>query len=166
MNAQQIIFYLLSLLSIGSALGVVFSKSPIYSVLWLIVCFFSIAGHYVMLNAQFLAIVHIIVYAGAIMVLLLFTVMLLNLNKETETHKPFFVKLSSVIAGGILMLTLLASLKAGVPATYSAPQLEDIGTVQHVGMRLFTDYLFPFEISSVLFISSMIGAVLLAKKEK
>lgn len=166
MMNPTILFYLLSALSVGSALAVVFSKSPIYSVLWLIVCFFSIAGHYVMLNAQFLAIVHIIVYAGAIMVLLLFTVMLLNLNKTSESHKPFLVRLTAVIAGGLLMLVLMASYKTSLPNMYQAPVSEQIGTVQQVGKRLFTEFLFPFEISSVLFLSSMIGAVLLAKKEK
>ena len=82
MGISQIIFYLLASFTILTALFVVFSKNPIYSVLWLILCFFSIAGHFVMLNAQFLAVVHIIVYSGAIMVLFLFTVMLLKLNKE------------------------------------------------------------------------------------
>ena len=87
MVISQLIFYTLAAFTLLSSLFVVFSKNPIYSVLWLIVCFFTIAGHFVMLNAQFLAVVHIIVYSGAIMVLFLFTVMLLNLNKETEPHK-------------------------------------------------------------------------------
>ena len=85
---SQLVFYLLSALTIISALVVVFSKSPMYSVLSLIACFFTIAGHYIMMHAQFLAITHIIVYAGAIMVLFLFVVMLLNLNRESEPHKP------------------------------------------------------------------------------
>jgi len=92
MVISQLIFYTLAAFTLLSSLFVVFSKNPIYSVLWLIVCFFTIAGHFVMLNAQFLAVVHIIVYSGAIMVLFLFTVMLLNLNKETEPHKPTLLK--------------------------------------------------------------------------
>jgi NADH-quinone oxidoreductase subunit J len=164
--SSQLIFYILSALSIVSALFVVFSRSPIYSVLSLIVCFFSIAGHYVMLNAQFLAIVHIIVYAGAIMVLMLFTVMLLNLNKSTEPHKTNLTKIMAIVSGGLLMLTLLASIKAEKLGVYKAPEVSEIGYVQNVGMKLFTDFLLPFEISSVLFVSAMIAAVVLAKKER
>jgi NADH-quinone oxidoreductase subunit J len=160
------LFYILSALSIISALLVVFSRVPVYSVLWLIVCFFTIAGHYIMLNAQFLAIVHIIVYAGAIMVLFLFVVMLLNLNKENEQHKINWVKFAAVISGGILFLTLIAAMKSSDLGTYNLPTKTEIGFVQNVGMKLFTDYVLPFELSSVLFLSAMIGAVVLAKKEK
>ena len=87
MNITQILFWLLSVMALFGALMVVVSKNPIYSVLWLIVTFFAISGHYILLNAQFLAIVNIIVYAGAIMVLFLFVIMLMNLNKETEPQK-------------------------------------------------------------------------------
>lgn len=163
---SQYLFYLLSALSIISALCVVFSRAPIYSVLWLVVCFFTIAGHYIMLNAQFLAIVHIIVYAGAIMVLFLFVVMLLNLNRENEQHKINWVKFAAVISGGILFLTLIAAMHSTSLGPYAMPQRTDIGFVQNVGMKLFTDFVLPFEISSVLFLSAMIGAVVLAKKEK
>lgn len=163
---SQFLFFALSTLTVLSALYVVFSKNPMYSVLSLILCFFTIAGHYVMLNAQFLAIVHIIVYAGAIMVLFLFVVMLLNLNKETEPHKSNWVKLAAVIAAGMLFLTLIASLRMADIGTYHLPAKSTIGFVQNVGLKLFTDFLLPFEVSTILFMSAMIGAVLLAKKEK
>lgn len=163
---SQYLFFTLSILTIISALYVVFSRNPMYSVLSLIFCFFTIAGHYVLLNAQFLAIVHIIVYAGAIMVLFLFTVMLLNLNKETEPHKTNWVKIAAVIAAGMLFLTLIASLKSTQLGRFHLPYRSTIGFVQNIGMKLFTDYLLPFEISSILFMSAMIGAVMLAKKEK
>jgi NADH-quinone oxidoreductase subunit J len=162
----QYLFYLLAALSIISALLVVFSRVPIYSVLWLVVCFFTIAGHYILLNAQFLAIVHIIVYAGAIMVLFLFVVMLLNLNKENEQHKVNKVKFAAVISGGILFLTLIAAMRSTALGEYALPQTSNIGMVQQVGMKLFTDFVLPFELSSVLFLSAMIGAVVLAKKDK
>src|SRR5713226_5571188 len=100
------IFYFLSCLCIWSALMVVFAKNPVHSVLYLVICFFGIAGHYILLNAQFLAVVHIIVYAGAIMVLFLFVIMLLNLNKETEPHKNNWMKFAAVITGGLLALVL------------------------------------------------------------
>ncbi len=163
---SQYLFFTLSILTIISALYVVFSRNPMYSVLSLIFCFFTIAGHYVLLNAQFLAIVHIIVYAGAIMVLFLFTVMLLNLNKETEPHKTNWIKVAAVIAAGMLFLTLIASLKSTQLGTYHLPFKSTIGLVQNIGMKLFTDFLLPFEISTILFMSAMIGAVMLAKKEK
>jgi NADH-quinone oxidoreductase subunit J len=162
----QYLFYLLAALSIISALLVVFSKVPMYSVLWLVVCFFTIAGHYIMLNAQFLAIVHIIVYAGAIMVLFLFVVMLLNLNKENEQHKNSWIRFAAVISGGILFLTLIAAMRSADLGTFNLPAKSEIGYVQNVGMKLFTDFVLPFEISSILFLSAMIGAVVLAKKEK
>ncbi len=163
---SQYLFFILSALSIITALLVVFSKAPMYSVLWLVVCFFTIAGHYIMLNAQFLAIVHIIVYAGAIMVLFLFVVMLLNLNKENEQHKINWIKFAAVISGGILFLTLIAAMRSTEIATYHLPAKSEIGLVESVGMKLFTDFVLPFEISSVLFLSAMIGAVVLARKEK
>jgi NADH-quinone oxidoreductase subunit J len=163
---SELIFFILSALTILSALVVVFTKNPMYSVLALIVCFFTVAGHYLMLNAQFLAIVHIIVYAGAIMVMFLFVVMLLNLNVETEPHKSGKLKFAAVIAGGMLFLTIIASMKAGLPSAYQLPGESDIGFVENVGQKLFTDFLLPFEVSSILFLSAMIGAVLLSKTEK
>jgi NADH-quinone oxidoreductase subunit J len=166
MGISQIIFYLLASFTILTALFVVFSKNPIYSVLWLILCFFSIAGHFVMLNAQFLAVVHIIVYSGAIMVLFLFTVMLLNLNKETEPHKPMLLKFAAVISGGVLFLIILAAMKTSIPSNYIAPQASEIGYVKQIGMKLYREYTLPFEVASILFLSAMIGSVVLAKKER
>src|SRR5450631_2929282 len=99
MGITQILFWFLTALVLGSALMVVLSKNPVYSVLYLIVAFFAISGHYVLLNAQFLAIVNIIVYAGAIMVLFLFVIMLMNLNKESEPRKNCWLRMIGVIAG-------------------------------------------------------------------
>jgi NADH-quinone oxidoreductase subunit J len=144
----------------------VLSKNPIHSVLYLIGCFFAIAGHYLLLNAQFLAIVHIIVYAGAIMVLFLFTLMLMNLNEETEQHKPAIARIGAVIAAGLLMLVLVAVLKRADSLPPAMEQNLEIGTIQNLGKVLLDEYLFPFEFASILFLSAMIGAVLLAKKDK
>ena len=99
----QYIFHFLSILALFSAVMMLASKKPIHSVLFLTLTFFAIAGHYVLLNAQFLAVVHIIVYAGAIMVLFLFTVMLLNLNNDERSPKPMWVKIIAFIAGGMLI---------------------------------------------------------------
>jgi NADH-quinone oxidoreductase subunit J len=163
---SQYIFPFLAFLTILSALMVVFSKNPIHSVLYLVVCFFSIAGHYILLNAQFLAIVHIIVYAGAIMVLFLFVIMLLNLNAESEPHKPIITRFAAVLSGGVLFLTLIGSLKKAGETASGELVKSDVGLVKNLGSALFNEFLLPFEISSVLFISAMVGAVILAKKEE
>src|ERR1041385_4803516 len=163
LTVTQILFGVLSFIAILSGLLVIFSKNPIYSVLYLIMMFFAIAGHYILLNAQFLAVVHVIVYAGAIMVLFLFVIMMLNLNKETETHKPAWIQISAVVAGGILMVTLVGALK-GAGKMVGGPEDTNIGLVNNLGKVLFTDFLVPFEISSVLFLAAMVGAVMLGKK--
>jgi len=163
----QIISIILGSLTIASALMVVLSKHPIRSVIFLVVTFFFISSLYILMNAQFLAIVNIIVYAGAIMVLFLFVLMLLNLNKTSEPESTLLVKLSSLIAAGGLFLVLIAALKDTIQLskTYTLKN-EAIGTVESLGNLLFSKYVVPFEVSSILFISAMVGAVLLAKREK
>lgn len=160
------IFYFLSFVAVFCGLMTVLSKNPIHSVIYLIGCFFAIAGHYLILNAQFLAIVHIIVYAGAIMVLFLFTLMLMNLNEETEKHKPALARIGAVIAAGVLGMVLLAIFVKAGEMPVGASQDVTIGTVQNLGKVLLDEYFFPFEFASVLFLSAMVGAVLLAKKDK
>src|SRR5450755_1688783 len=110
MHTSQLLFWFLSILAIIGAAGVVLSKNPVYSVLWLIVVFFAISGHYILMNAQFLAIVNIIVYAGAIMVLFLFVIMLMNLNADAEPAKHMYLKMAGVIAGLCLMIVFVAAL--------------------------------------------------------
>jgi NADH-quinone oxidoreductase subunit J len=166
MNLTQLLFWFLSVLTLGGALMVVISKNPVHSILFLIITFFAISGHYVLLNAQFLAVVNVIVYAGAIMVLFLFVVMLMNLNAESEPSKNKYLLYIGTIAGSSLFLVLVAALKKSNDIT-QAIQLKDgdIGLIKNLGTVLFTNYVFPFEISSVLFLSAMIGAVIIAKKE-
>ena len=166
MGITQILFWLLSVVAIFSALMVITSKNPVYSVLWLIVTFFSISGHYILLNAQFLAIVNIIVYAGAIMVLFLFVIMLMNLNKESEPQKNRWLKMAGAVAGGSLLLVLVAALKDTDMKQQQALVNEGgIGLIKNLGKELFTTYVVPFEISSILFLSAMVGAVVIGKKE-
>jgi NADH-quinone oxidoreductase subunit J len=154
-------------LTIGSALMVIISKNPVKSVLFLVLTFFFISGNYILMNAQFIAAVNIIVYAGAIMVLFLFVLMLLNLSKENEPKNSVFVKFAALVAGGILFTVLVAALKDGVViAAATVDQSDSIGLVENLGQILFTKYVLPFEISSVLFIAAMVGAVLLGKREK
>ncbi|HQO32998.1 MAG TPA: NADH-quinone oxidoreductase subunit J, partial [Chitinophagales bacterium] len=101
---SQYLFFFLSFVAVFSALMVIFEKNPVHSVLYLVITFFAIAGHFLILNAQFLFIVHIIVYAGAIMVLFLYIIMMLNLNKEVEPNKKNLPKLAAVLSAGGLMM--------------------------------------------------------------
>ena len=158
-------FYFLSFLAIMSAIMVVLSKNPVYSVLYLIITFFCIAGHYTLMNAQFLAIVHIIVYAGAIMVLFLYVIMLLNLNKGSEPHKSNILKFAATICAGLIMLVLIGSLKGTENMLAQQPAAADIGLVKTLGKVMFTEFLLPFEITSVLLLAAMVGAVMLGKPE-
>jgi NADH-quinone oxidoreductase subunit J len=164
-HTMLISFILLSLMAVGSAIMMITSKSPVNSILWLIVVFFAISGHYILLNAQFLAIVNIIVYAGAIMVLFLFVVMLMNLNAESEPAKNQRMQFIAVISGGSLLLVLLS---AFMTMNNTHPVMMaggNAGLIKTLGKVLFTDYVLPFEISSVLFLSAMVGAVVIGKKE-
>jgi NADH-quinone oxidoreductase subunit J len=158
-------FIILSFLTIFCALYVVMSNNPVHSVIALILTFFCISAHYVLLNAQFLAIVNLIVYAGAIMVLFLFVIMLLNLNKETEPVKPKRWFVVAGIPAGMLLLILVAALKESLNRIYRNPD-ESAGLVKQLGKALFTDYLVPFELSGILFLAAMVGAVLLGKRDK
>ncbi|MEI6488073.1 MAG: NADH-quinone oxidoreductase subunit J [Bacteroidota bacterium] len=158
------LFYFLSFLAIMFGLMVVLSKNPIHSVLYLVLCFFTIAGHYVLLNAQFLAVVHVIVYSGAIMVLFLFVIMLLNLNKETEPHKSIWLKASAAVASGSLLVVMVASLKGASTIQSTNTFNPSIGLIENLGTTLFKDFLLPFEVSSVLLLAAMVGAVMLGKK--
>ena len=161
---EKYIFFGLSGLAIFAAIMMLMSKKPIHSLLYLILCFFAIAGHYFMLNAQFLAVVHIIVYAGAIMVLFLFTLMLLNLNALAELNKSKLAQVVAVVAGGFLLLTLIAVLK-GVTTETQLQSTSQIGIAKNIGQVLFNQYMFPFEAASLLFLTAMVGAVMMVKKE-
>jgi len=165
MNLSQVFFYVLSMIAIGTAIAMVFNRNAMYSVLNLIVCFFAVAGLYIMLQAHFLAIVHIIVYAGAIMVLFLFVVMLLNLNVPVHIGKNNYVRLAAVISGGLLMVLLSAALAKSQLISLPANELDNTGSVQVLGKMLFNEFLVPFELSSILFISAMVGVVIMTKKE-
>jgi NADH-quinone oxidoreductase subunit J len=160
------VFYFLSFLAVLSAIMVVVSKSPVHSVLYLIITFFTIAGHYVLLNAEFLFIVHIIVYAGAIMVLFLYVIMMLNLNIETEPHKSTLLKFAATICAGLLLIVLVGSLKGTEALAVNTVADEDLGSVKRLGEVMFKQFLLPFEITSVLLLAAMVGAVMLGKSEK
>ena len=168
MEITEILFYVLSALTVLSALLMVFSKSAVHSILFLIITFFCISGHYILLNAQFLAIVNIIVYAGAIMVLFLFVVMLMNLNNEKKSFGTPAKLLAATLVCALFIALTVGIMFGQKEATTQAVQLYEgeIGLINNLGQLLYSEYVLPFELSSILFISAMIGAVILSKKDE
>ncbi|GIV32528.1 MAG: NADH dehydrogenase subunit J [Chitinophagales bacterium] len=168
MSLNQIAFVIISVLALFGAIMVVASRRPVYSVLFLILTFFCIAAHFIVLNAEFLAVVQVIVYAGAVMVLFLFVVMLLNLNKESEPRISATLKVAAALSGGLLFLSTVAGVVKGggfAEVAEAAYPFTQIGYVDYLGKALFNEFLIPFEIVSVLFLSAMVGAVVLGRKD-
>ncbi len=166
MAVQEIIFWALSTIAFICAIYTVIAKNPIFSAISLLMCFACVAGHYLLLNAQFLFIVHIIVYAGAIMVLFLTTLMLMNLNEDTEKNKPAIAQMAAIGVSAVMgVLLILAVRKAGVilPAK---PITAGVGMINTLGTVLLDEYFYPFEFISILLLSAMVGVVLLTKKDK
>ncbi|MDO3640736.1 MAG: NADH-quinone oxidoreductase subunit J family protein [Mucilaginibacter sp.] len=158
-------FYFIAFLSIFFSILVITARNPVHSILYLILTFFTFTIHYILMNAQFLAIVNFIVYMGAILVLFLYTLMLINLNKESEPRKSNLVKIAGFIGGACFLITIVAALKAFKMSDSVVTQNNDLGLVKNLGKILFNEFLLPFEISSVLLLSAMVGAVLLATKD-
>lgn len=163
---EQILFFVVAGIAILSAASFVFNRNPIYSILSLIVTMFSIAGMYVLLNAQFLGIVQVIVYAGAIMVLFLYILMMLNLNKTDEGKKQNALKFIGVFAGGILLVGMLGAFR-GVKQNILAGEGIDhsVGLTKNLGRLLFNEYVLPFELASILILAGIVGAVLIGKRD-
>ncbi len=160
-------FFILALLALITALGVILSKNAIYSALSLLAHFLTIALMYFALSAQFLGIVQVIVYAGAIVVLFLFVIMLIGGEITPETHESRpYARTAAVILGAIFLVGLLYVLAknlGGFPEPVGAP---DAGSVQAVGGPLYTTYLLPFELASVLLLAGMLGGIVLALRER
>jgi NADH-quinone oxidoreductase subunit J len=169
MSTVLIIFYILSAITLSTAFLTIYSRNPIHSAIYLVICFFTIAGHYLLFNAQFLAVVHVIVYAGAIMVLFLFTIMLMNLNNEDEVHKPRITRLGAITVFVLLSSALVLIFMYSKPFVGDYPTTgEDFQSIKKLGTVLLDDkdgFMVPFEFASVLLLTAMIGAVLLSKKE-
>ncbi|MFV8368621.1 NADH-quinone oxidoreductase subunit J [Flavobacterium sp. LB2R40] len=167
MSTILIIFCVLSAITLSTAFLTIFSRNPIHSAIYLVICFFSIAGHYLLLNSQFLAIVHIIVYSGAIMILFLFTIMLMNLNEEKEVHRPRITRLGAIVSFCLICLVLLAIFINSKPIVGEYVTTgEDYQSIKVLGKILLNEYMVPFEFASILLLVAMIGTVLLSKKEK
>ena len=162
-----IIFYILAAITLGTGILTVLSKNPIHSAIYMIICFFSISGHFLLLNALFLAVINIVVYAGAVMVLLLFTLMLMNLGEQHEPKKKVISRVAATLSGCLMGVVLLAALLRSTPVieNYKAEGL-DYQSVNIIGQVLLDEYLVPFEFAAILLLAAMIGAVLISKKEK
>ena len=164
----KVVFIVFAIAAIAGAISVVIQRQPLYSVLSLVVTLISLAAVYVTLQAQFIAAVQVIVYVGAIMVLFVFVVMLLNVKEEVEPDRHRFLKLIAIPAG----IVLIGEVVAVVTALKNSPFDKVIdakswlnGTTQSVGTGLFSTYLLPFEVTSVLILMALVGAVVLARRE-
>ncbi len=165
---QLLFFYLVAFVAIGSGFSVILCKSPINSAISLVMTFFCLAIFYVMLHAPFMAAIQIMVYAGAIMILIIFVIMLLNQGTEIVARYRHAV-VGAVIVSGLMVLQLLITFKTGDVNSAVGPvtseMIESVGHTELIGQALFTDFLLPFEIASILLLVAIVGAVVLAKRE-
>ena len=162
------VFFVLAALLVLSAVGVVANRHPVRSAMCLVATLFLLAVHFVLLRADFVAILQVLVYAGAIMVLFLFVIMLLNLQDDQPQRHRRAWQLTAVFAASLFALGVVALLRdsrrlAGPGAETPLP--ESFGSIESVALRLFTHYLLPFEITSLLMLAAVIGAVVLARKK-
>lgn len=168
MDISALFFALVSIVAVVSALMVVTCKNPINSALSLILTFFCIATFYVMLQAPFMAVVQVIVYAGAIMVLIVFTIMLLNIRSDANRKSFHNSALGTVI--GIMTLLVAGSFLArgkvfDIPGPITPAIIQQVGHTELIGAVMFTEFILPFEITSILLLSAIVGAVILAKRK-
>lgn len=169
MSAPQLFFAYFTIMIVGSAVLVVTRKNPVHSVLWMLVVFIHIAALYLFLNAEFLAAIQIIIYAGAILVLFLFVIMLLNLRKEDMVKKfqkqwPMGLITGTVFV--IFFMVILGRISVMPPlGKYTVQFIQSEGAMMTIGKVLYTEYLLPFEIASLILLVAILGAVVLAKKK-
>ncbi len=165
---ETLFFLIISFVAIISAILVVTCKNPINSALSLIMTFFCLATYYVMLDAPFMAAVQVMVYAGAIMVLMVFTIMLLNIRVDASkkhSHKIVFSSIIGFFTFVNLAYVLFKSRVALPTGPYSADMIKQVGHTELIGKEMFTNFLLPFEITSILLLVAIVGAVILAKKK-
>jgi NADH-quinone oxidoreductase subunit J len=167
-----IVFWGFAGLAIGSAYLCITRRNPVASALWLVVTLFALAGLFVLLDAQFIAVLQVLVYAGAILVLFLFVIMLLNIGRATRSDiKGAWGLGVGVLLAGLLMVQLLALRFAGPPPQLTLPQgamartAAEQGMVAAVARPLLSTYLVPFEITSILLLAALVGSVVLAKRK-
>ena len=160
------LFYFIAFLTIISALFVVLNRNPVYSAVMLVFCFFSLAALYVLLEAYFVAVLEIIVYAGAIMVLFLFVIMLINVGKEiAATSIIVKAKVLPFVLVVLFSLNIILLILWRNEGLHQSNTISSVGSITAIGQALFTKYLLPFEIASLLLLVALIGTVYLAKKK-
>jgi NADH-quinone oxidoreductase subunit J len=167
---ELVLFVVLGAIAIVAALGVIIARKTVYSALFLLVNFCSLAGLYLLLNAQFLAAAQVIVYAGAIVVLFLFATMLLGGGDKIPNLKSQIPKIYLAIALAVVLLVevgyvVVSGTLTGTQGSDTPKAIASVGNVQAIGRLLFTDYLLPFELAAVLLLIGIVGAVVLAKKK-
>lgn len=165
---EQFFFIVVAAVAVISSLLVISCKNPVNSALSLVMTFFCLATFYVMLDAPFMAATQVIVYAGAIMVLIIFVIMLLNLRAETAKRGSHGVLAGSVIGLFVLFQTVWFLIKGsatGATGPMDKAMIVQVGHVELIGKALFTQFLLPFEITSILLLAAIVGAVILAKKK-
>lgn len=161
---MTVVFWVVAALAIGSALLCITRKSPVASALWLVNTLFQLAAIYVLLDAHFIAAVQVLVYAGAIMVLFVFVIMLLNAGVEERTNLSHIARWLGLPVAALLLAELAWAVRRGSATAGNVPA----GTVStsHLAALLFRDYVFPFELTSVLILVAIMGAIALAKREQ
>jgi len=165
----RLLFWVFALLSVFSGLMVVTRRNPVHGALYLILCMLSLGGIFLLLGAPFLAMLQVIIYAGAVMVLVLFVIMVLNLERERDQIPNHALQKLFGVVLGVLAMMLLVNVVApgvlrGVRGSFTPQQLESMGYVRALAGVLFSKYLLPFEVISVLLLAALIGAVVLAKR--
>jgi len=165
MDANLIVFIILAVVAIGSALGMLLNRNAIYSALFLILNFATVAVFYIILGAPFIAMTQVTVYAGAIMVLFLFVIMLLGAEELTGMTTKFDWQRPAAVVLALLMLAELLVVIFFRDAVFGEfMQLTDFGTPANIGRVLFNDYLLPFEITAILLLAAMVGAIVIAHR--
>lgn len=165
---ETLFFAIITLVAIVSAILVITCKNPINSALSLVMTFFCLATYYVMLDAPFMAAVQVMVYAGAIMVLIVFTIMLLNIRVDATKKHAHKVVVGSIIGLFTLINTVLLVARgttAQSTGPYTGDLIKQMGHTELIGKEMFTNFLLPFEITSILLLVAIVGAVILAKKK-
>jgi len=163
-GAPSFFFYVLASLTLVSAVMVVTRRNPVHAAMFLVFAFFCVAGIYVTLSAEFLAAVQVLVYAGGIVVLFLFVIMLVPLAPRLSPTRLKQGAIALLLAGALASAALLIYERSGMQEIAGDASVR-MGTIEAVGMELYTRYLLPFEVASVLLLVAMIGAVVLARKE-
>ena len=160
----QFLFFLLAIVCVSAVVAMILSKNQAYSALFLILAFVCLAGLFGLLDAPFIAVIQIIVYAGAIMVLFIFVIMMINLREGISPERKRWIGGLSFVIAGILILELIFALKGFLFPAQTAVTAS-AGSPTDLGRLLFTKYLYPFEITSVLIIAALVGAMILVKKK-